>query len=203
MEDNIKSLLKFPSDFSEDGLKDLAQEIMNNICISNGRHKYQLLEIEFYLYLKDVSENEERHADEHVYARDAEAGQFFLHQMGIDICFDSSMSEGRFGGILIRAIQREDGQCFGGPRICSYELINTATKLCTIEKSEEKSSYLVDTSPRIGIKDWSDSESKWEDKYYNKSYRFVRQGLKEIKTDVKKYDFIDTKPKTQNKTYKF
>ena len=102
MEEEIKSLLKFPSDFSEDGLKDLAREIMNNICISNGAYIYRPIEIEFYVYDK------REHADIHVYPRDKkEAGELFFHLSGMDICFKSSIKDGQFGGILIRAIERE------------------------------------------------------------------------------------------------
>lgn len=198
--ESIQTLLSIPRVLScEDvqvELKSLAGKLMNEYCISNCRHTYRLLEIEFYIYDKDA------HADEHVYERDAEAGQLFLHKMGMDICFASSMSQGQFGGILIRALERDDNKYFGGPRICSYELINTAIELCSLEKNTEKSPCSVDESTRIGIKDWSDPKSKWEDMYYNKKYRFVRKGLKEIKMDVSKYDFINAELKQQNKIYK-
>jgi len=198
--ESLKSLLDIqrvlPNSDIEKELESLAKSLMNDYCISNGKHTYRLLEIEFYIYDKDA------HADEHVYERDAEAGQLLLHKMGIDICFASSMSKGQFGGILIRALERDDRKYFGGPRICSYELMNTATSLCSVEASQDKLNFDVERSIRIGINEWKDSKSDWKDEYYNKKYRFTRKGLERIQMDVCRYDFRETAIKNEIKTYK-
>ena len=198
--ESLKALLDIQRVLSnsdiEKELESLAKSLMNDYCISNGKHTYGLLEIEFYIYDKDA------HADEHVYERDAEAGQLFLHKMGVDICFASSMSQGQFGGILIRALERDDNKVFGGPRICSYELMNTATSLCSVEMSKDKLTFDVEESIRIGVNEWDDPKSDWKDEYYNKKYRFTRKGLRQLQMTVCRYNFRETKIKADIKTYK-
>ena len=107
--------------------KSFAKEIMNKIYIYNGVYKYHPIEIEFYIYDKA------KHPDTHVYPRDRkEAGELFFHLSGMDICFNSSLEKGSFGGILIRALKREkegeETKQFGGPLICANEVLNTATE---------------------------------------------------------------------------
>lgn len=208
--ESIQTLLSIPRILScedvQGELKSLAGKLMNEYCISNGKHTYRLLEIEFYIYLKDISKSEKRHADEHVYPRTAETGRIFFHQSGMDICFTSSMEDGYFGGILIRALEREDGENFGGPRICAYEVLNSASGMCVVQECEcdKKLSFDVEASERIGIKEWTDSKDKsWKDEYYNKKYRFVRKGLTEITMTLPKFDFREPKLKFPNKKYKF
>ena len=159
MEAQIKSLedLKIdkildgtPKDSSGDyDFTSLAKEIMNKMYIDNGA-KYYLVEIEFYIYDKD------KHADSHVYPRaKKEAGELFFHLSGMDICFKSSLDEGRFGGILIRALEREtngEKTLFGGPLVCKDEVLNTATEKCSVKSCENKhTSKEPHTSPRQGI----------------------------------------------------
>ena len=198
--EKIQTLLSIPRILScvdvPGELNSLARKLMNEYCLSNGRHTYRLLEIEFYIYDKDA------HADEHVYERDAEAGQLFLHKMGMDICFASSMCKGQFGGILIRALERDDNKFFGGPRICSYELVNTATSLCVVEMSKDKLNFDVEDSVRVGINEWNDPKSDWKDEYFNKKYRFSRKGLERLQMAVSRYNFRETAIKIDNKTYK-
>lgn len=206
--DRLKSLLNIEtivakSDIDSE-LKSIAKLLMNEYYISNGVHLYRPLEIEFYIYLKDISDNEKRHADEHVYPRTAEAGRIFFHQSGMDICFSSSMKDGYFGGILIRALEREDKEFFGGPRICAFEVLNSATSMCVVKECEndKKLSLDVEASERIGIKEWTDSNSNWKDEYYNKKYRFVRNDLTEITMSLQKFDFRKTEIIFPNKKYK-
>ena len=206
--DRLKSLLNIETIVAKSDinskLKNIAKILMNEYYISNGTHLYRPIEIEFYIYLKDISEDEKRHADEHVYPRTAEAGRIFFHRNGMDICFLSSMKDGYFGGILIRALEREDKEHFGGPRICAFEVLNSATGMCAVQKCEhdQKLSFDVEASERIGIKEWTDSKSNWKDEYYNKKYRFVRKGLTEITITLPKFDFRATDLKYPNKKYK-
>lgn len=172
MDTQIKSLLEFPSDFSEKGLKDLAQEIMNKVCIFNGKYKYHPIEIEFYIYDKN------NHADIHVYPREAKVGDLFFHLSGMDICFESSFEEKegtvRFGGILIRALEREDGKQFGGPLTCKDEVLNTAIMKCLVVSCGSiKQKVSENTRKRKGL------ENKGEnDAFFNAAYRFFREDIK-------------------------
>ena len=190
----IKSILSFPSDFSEEGLNTLATRILNEICICNGKHKYHPIEIEFYIYDK------ENHPDTHVYPREAKAGDIFFHLSGMDICFKSSLEEGRFGGILIRALEREkngERTLFGGPLVCKDEVLNTATEKCSVKSCENKHiSKEPHTSPRQGINE--NTSKKIEDKFWNKEYRFIRGDMdieKPIERYVDSFDFSQKVPK--------
>ena len=143
---NIETIVSKPDVDSE--LKRIAKVLMNEYCISNGEYIYRPVEIEFYIY-----DDKGKHADTHVYPRDRkEAGELFFHLSGMDICFKSSLEEGRFGGILIRALEREkngERTLFGGPLVCKDEVLNTATEKCSVKSCENKHiSKEPHTSPR-------------------------------------------------------
>ena len=167
-----KILEDSPKDSSGDyDFTSLAEEIMNKIYIDNGRNKYRLIEIEFYIYDK------EKHPDVLVYPRDKkEAGTIFFHMSGIDICFESSIEKGRFGGILIRAVERDsDRKQFGGPLICKNEILNNAEGKCTAHLYDNNLSYnILKVTQRRGFKNSKGSK----DIYWNKQYRFVRDNIK-------------------------
>lgn len=89
---------------------EIADFLLNKYVIRVGDKKYRLLEIEFYLYSSS-------HPDLITYPRvDKEGGNWFFHQSGVDICFQSSCvpaskdnkycldKANNFGGILIRSI---------------------------------------------------------------------------------------------------
>ena len=187
--------------------KSLAEEIMNKICISNGAYKYHPIEIEFYIYDK------KEHPDIHVYPREAEAGDIFFHLSGMDICFESSFEEKegtiRFGGILIRALEREDinnpnnpRPQFGGPLTCKDEVLNTATEKCVVEICKDQE-YHVNPKPLIrkGL-----DKSKENDSYLNKEYRFFREDIKSPitrKIDSFKFNTNELKKETIDRKYYF
>lgn len=205
METQIKSLLnldeiikKKDNDNKVLDLKSLAESIMNEVCIFNGKHTYHPIEIEFYIYDK------KNHADIHVYPRKAKVGDIFFHLSGMDICFESSFEEKegtiRFGGILIRALEREDGKRFGGPLTCKDEVLNTAIMKCLVmscEKLEKKVSENI--HKRKGL------ENKGEnDKFYNALYRFFRDDFyikKRIIMEDDSFDFKDHKLNESHKRY--
>lgn len=171
---NIDYLLKLKNAYNlsfEEFFKSCAKDVINNICISNGACLYHPIEIEFYVYDK------EKHADILVYPRDEkEAGDLFFHLSGIDICFSSSIKEGRFGGILIRALEREtDGQQFGGPLICKDEVLNSAKGKCVVVRCNKEFTYDISTvTRRKGFK----GPKGTKDIYWDKNYRFVRDNVK-------------------------
>jgi hypothetical protein len=76
------------------------------------------------MYLKNKNLNKWQ---EVTYPRDNyQGGQLFYHLSGIDICFDSHYknNEGKFGGILIRAIKDNNGLIIAGPLNCKDEILN-------------------------------------------------------------------------------
>ena len=155
-------------------LKELASCIMNNYCIFNGQYHYRPIEIEFYVYKYD------EHEDRHVYPRIKNSEDLFFHYSGMDICFDSSLDNKCFGGILIRALEREEGkQLIGGPLVCLNEVLNTATGKLIVEKKKIDEPQNADPfGQRVGI----NALPNIEDTYYNKEYRFVRNDIKENST---------------------
>lgn len=190
--ERLKTLLNIPAILAKpdiDGeLKNLAEILMNEYCVSNGNHQYRPIEIEFYIYDKY------KHADTHVYKRDGKgAGCLFYHYSGIDICFASSFQEGCFGGILIRALEREDGKCFGGPLVCLNEVLNTASAKCKIEQAKELKEYSsLPGQLRVGIND------------SDKKYRFIRSGVPEtIEMSCSDYNFTTKKETIRKSKYKF
>ena len=193
---NIHHLLKLKKAHNisfEEFFKSCAKDIMNNICISNGAYLYHPIEIEFYIYDKN------EHADIHVYPRDNQkAGDIFFHLSGMDICFDSSITNGYFGGILIRALERENinkpdekpRQQFGGPLTCKDEVLNTAIRKCCVDTcNDQRCNLNPDTRKRKGL------ENKGEnDEFFNAAYRFFREDIKFGKYIYMKdetFNFID------------
>ena len=188
---NIELLLKKPN--LDDTLLELAETIMNEYYIDNGSYQYRPIEIEFYIYDKD------KHPDRHVYPRDNKsAGDLFFHYSGMDICFESSIEKGCFGGILIRALEREnDKQSFGGPLVCLNEVLNTAKTQCKVRHIARNDASKVHSIPfgqRVGI--------NGEDIYSKAPYRFVKEGLTEIKMTRLSYNFDKPEPKIYSSTYK-
>lgn len=200
--DKLIKLLDIPSLLSsndvEGKLKKLAEMLMNEYCIFNGRYWYRLVEIEFYIYDKI------NHPDTHVYKRDEKnAGDIFYHYSGMDICFDSKMEDGRFGGILIRSLERisEDDKkiMFGGPLVCKNEVLNSANIICTVVPLEQACDFSSRTGlPRVGIK-----QSNAQDTYWDKKYRFIRKDVIDfIENSIDDYNFISNKKKTIKRKYK-
>lgn len=116
--EELKQILKFPD---PSRFKDIADILMNKCCISKNDKKYEIVEIEFYLFTPD-------HQDVITYPRKISAGQWFFHPSGVDLTFESNHEH--FGGILIRGIKRlsprvEGDKCqllIMGPQKCIDEL---------------------------------------------------------------------------------
>lgn len=177
-------------------LTELASCIMNNYCIYNGCYHYRPIEIEFYVYKHG------EHEDRHVYPRIKKAKDIFFHYSGMDICFNTSENKDCFGGILIRALEREeDKQFIGGPLVCVNEVLNTATGILVVEKKKIKEPENADQfGQRVGI----NALPNIEDTYYNKDYRFIRKDIKEntsfgLRTT---YDYSNNEFKEISNSYK-
>ncbi len=176
----INSFLSFTNKGNDSSnLTELASHIMTNYCIYNGRYHYRPVEIEFYVYKKG------EHEDRHVYPRIKNAKDIFFHYSGMDICFKTSENKDCLGGILIRALERdEDKQLFGGPLVCLNEVLNTAvlnTATGILIVKEEPVKEPKNAKPfgqRVGI----NALPNIEDIFYKKEYRFIRSNLNEKST---------------------
>ncbi|MCR5697844.1 MAG: hypothetical protein K6G73_12800 [Marinilabiliaceae bacterium] len=164
----IKEALQEPlKDLNSNNVQDvfekIAKNLFNNFCIQCGCTKYYFAEIEFYYYDKNKFDKE---WNEKTYPRtNKEAGMFFFHYSGVDICFDSDFSKGVFGGILIRSLYDKDRDKFiMGPLLCVNEMLNT----CSVEKKwpeiirkEENSKCQIAKTERFGIS-YSEEHSQGE-----------------------------------------
>ena len=124
---------------------EIARELFSNYHLACGNETFRFAEIEFYyydraMYLKDKNLNKWQ---EVTYPRDNyQGGQLFYHLSGIDICFDSHYknNEGKFGGILIRAIKDNSGLIIAGPLNCKDTILNACKngEMPKLEKALEK-----------------------------------------------------------------
>lgn len=90
--------------------QEIANLLMNKCVISKGEAKYEIVEIEFYLFTSD-------HQDVITYPRKLSSCQWFFHQSGVDLTFESNTEH--FGGILIRGLRDiETRQLTFGPQKC-------------------------------------------------------------------------------------
>jgi hypothetical protein len=149
--DTVSSKNEIESVFSK-----IAEDLMLKTEIKIGKDiRYTLEEIEFYYYKKGVFEEEYNLC---TYPRDCNAGDFFWHYSGVDICFKSF--DDAFGGILIRSLRKKVGNTdeglIGGPMRCAIDLAN-----CCVKKGE---------SIKLKI-----HEQKIRDKTPSKT---IRQGIK-------------------------
>lgn len=91
----------------------IAQELFYNYCIKCKNIEYYFAEIEFYYWQKGQWEKDWNSV---TYPRDGyTAKELFFHVSGMDICFDSSYDEAKFGGILVRSIMDKDDNIVAGP----------------------------------------------------------------------------------------
>lgn len=106
------SLLDCPKEQDKicDYFKGIADLLMNKCVICKGESNYEIVEIEFYLFTPN-------HQDVITYPRNCKAGQWFFHQSGVDLTFETT--DKQFGGILIRGMREfESGKQIFGPLNC-------------------------------------------------------------------------------------
>lgn len=143
---------------------DIAKNLFEEYQIAKGNTRYDFEEIEFYLYT-------EKHRDNnHVYPRDCQAGEWFVHYSGVDLTFQT-LKEGnkitQCGGILIRRIKKVGESSVGGPLRCLMELFNGQEEPILVKKQKQEIRF--ESTPRIGI-----ITDKVPDKC---RYRFVQKDL--------------------------
>ena len=167
---------------------EIAHELFSNYRIKCGNKTFRFAEIEFYYYDSNayMKNKEQLKWQKVTYPRDGfDAGQLFYHLSGIDICFDShyNENEGKFGGILIRAIKDKEGKIIAGPLNCKDEILNackgtempklimTSEKLNIEPKAtyrslgktgtDEKNDRLCFFDDNIKIDDWNPQREKF------------------------------------------
>lgn len=111
---------------------EIAKELFCNYGIKCGDKIFRFAEIEFYYYKKEESGNNnwDSQWNKETYPRNKNAGDFFFHYSGVDICFQCDFIEkekddelGEFGGILIRSLL--DGEkVLAGPLFCANAMLN-------------------------------------------------------------------------------
>ena len=165
----IRELLQSPLYLMNAGnvqeqFKTIAENLFKHCYIKCGTKKYYFAEIEFYYY-EERGLNKEW--NEKTYPRDGkEAGNLFFHYSGVDICFDSSYADGKFGGILIRSLKDDSGKYITGPTACMLEMLNVCTdekpRLQMLNENEKNNINLCDNPiARYGIK-YTDENMKDE-----------------------------------------
>ncbi len=140
----------------EEKFEVIAKNLIHNFFIQCGEKNYYFAEIEFYYYDKN---NYNQKWNWETYPRtNKEAGDLFFHYSGVDICFDSSFDEGKFGGILIRSLYDvTEKKYITGPTICANEILNSCSKSkiwpIIIKKEDVCQCEIPDPIKRYGIED--------------------------------------------------
>lgn len=168
--------------------------------VKGNSTKYDLEEIEFYLYTSQHKDNN------HVYPRVCQAGEWFVHYSGVDLTFQT-LTDGKkitqCGGILFRRLKKseingsDDGyvsvESIGGPLRCLMELFNGQDAPKLIKKNPE--SVTLESSHRIGIKNRGVQDTLRYRFYTNanpdiktESPQYTKEGIIEIKDKKYRYD---------------
>ena len=176
----------------DDPVEKLADYLINKCEIRKGSTTYSLLEIEFYIHSAE-------HPDIITYPRNTPCGCWFFHASGVDLSFGSKPANEEidpkdvarkdfFGGILIRALRRNDRKEFVGPLNCCYELFDqfSAFEQSPMEypilcrKEQEESNEIVKYSRYFNFKE-TKFRTLINDYYRNKSVINIEDFEKFIK----------------------
>ena len=197
--DTLKNLLlKIPiSNDPETSFNQTAKHLLSNVCLVVNGHSFRLIEIEFYLY-------NDKHSDvfAHCYKYQKTNFKWYFHHAsdkehsykggtykGLDLTCGSVNS---YGGILIRAIQDNEGKIIEGPcRVVNkiLELTKSANllELVTIKmnnnidadnailqlKSANFNQETVFRCPRIGLTLKKSDNWSLRIQFISKLYRFM------------------------------
>lgn len=172
--ENLIEQLKNPFDgLTKDEFQGKCDKIANTLfsdyCINCNGKEFYFAEIEFYYYEKGKWEEEWNKV---TYARNGfAAGDLFYHLSGIDICLESHYDEtsARFGGILIRAIKKEDNTIVAGPYICKDELLNACKGCCMPRLSRQMKAKHIKPNVLTAIRSLGDKDMK--EKNIDKNYK--------------------------------
>lgn len=116
----------------------IAKKLFNEYHIKKGDATYDFLEIEFYYFDKG-------HRDYITYPRTISKGNWFFHNSGMDLSFESwseigfektsEAGENFFGGILIRSLVKDDKTATIGPLKCCWKLFDS---FCAFERKVDE-----------------------------------------------------------------
>lgn len=117
---------------------DIASKLFENWVIMRDNIMFRFLEVEFYYFSPHHPDYKHDHKTgarhPFVYNRNSKAGDLFLHNSGLDLCFQSHMSDNGLsmisgGGILLRTLlritpEKKNTMAVMGPIDCRNALIN-------------------------------------------------------------------------------
>lgn len=141
--------------------REMAEELLGQYCIRCKNKEFYFAEVEFYYWQKGKWEKEWNRV---TYPRDGYgAGQLFFHISGVDICFESSFGEDKFGGILIRAIIDQEGNVIAGPLNSMLHMLNACEgdEMPKLQKSQvpKREVKLHSTYRALGEKDMEEEKA--------------------------------------------
>jgi len=167
---------------------EIAKELFEHCCIRCNDTDYYFAEIEFYYWQKDQWQEEWNKV---TYPRDGySAGQLFYHTSGVDICFESSYSEAKFGGILIRSVMDNEGNVISGPWNTMLSLLNACKdgKMPKLEEAKPRKHtvHLKSTYRALGEQDMESEKSNplslcYYDALPADSWNFVKRSYNKAK----------------------
>lgn len=188
---------------TKDYFDKVSDYLFHHLAIKAEEDTYTFIEVEFYYYNKNGIFQGPLYSC--TYPRSRDAGQFFWHLSGMDICFESKEKEGYFGGILIRSLKKNDEEIIAGPMRCSDEILNSCkTELPTLVEHESNFGLKFETTIRYGIEaDKKQDKSPMEFRYFipqDKWTRIRNNVLVEDKSTggyktIKKTDYYSAQPK--------
>jgi hypothetical protein len=201
--ESIGTIIQNTNIKSEKDFELLANKLIRNYCIKCGDTEYRFAEIEFYYY-KDDNNSLNNEWNQKTYPRNANAGNLFFHYSGVDICFESNINDGYFGGILIRSLLDDKRKRYiTGPLLCANEILNSCSSKKVWPKIEPTSKLKceIGVTKRYGIT--YSSNNTFDDKlcYFEKR---LKETLKNTFEDVM-WDYTHHRPKdiTRNYTKRF
>lgn len=150
--DNVKTKDEFQKKCEE-----IATKLFNDYCINCNGKEFYFAEIEFYYWQKEKWKEKWNKV---TYARDGyNGGDLFFHLSGVDICFESSFADAKFGGILIRSVYVIDGDTknfISGPLNCKDAILNASIcgSMPKLSKTQNKKNIIPTATYRsLGKKD--------------------------------------------------
>lgn len=161
-----------------ENLLQIAKKLLCEYELILNYSSWEIKEIEFYL-------NSETHPDPFVHKHhDYETGQLRIHGAGIDIAIKIN---GRYGGILLRSIQKSDENLIEGPiKVCETIIKNMGTienATLSFLKLEKPLNEKVYYAPRVGLKPEKIETFGNRFEFLVKNYRFFKWN----KLDAEKY----------------
>lgn len=183
--------------------EEVAEYLFNHMAIKAGDKEFTFAEIEFYFYKENEFEGPLYNC---TYPRTRNAGQFFWHYSGLDICFESKEEKRYFGGILIRSLMK-DGEIIAGPMRCSDEIMNSCEECMPFLIDYETHVGKPKSAIRYGIDaDKNDNESNIEFCYYIPGIEWTRPRGKVLVADKttggykekSKTDYYSAQPDKRN-----